>query len=116
MASKKLSEKTHIPYATVNKIMRLLVKSGICDSKGGKFGGFILNKPLTQVSILDVISGIEGLYDHITDCLDKNSEPCALALNCKINKRMRSIDTEIYTLLKNKNLSTLVSWQLKYNY
>lgn len=89
--------------------MRLLIGSKICTSKEGKNGGFYLLKPLNQISILDVISSIEGLYDGLTDCVDSNNNPCALAGSCKITNRMKTIDNQIYDLLKNKFLSDLIS-------
>ncbi len=109
ISSKQLSTNTHIPYATVNKIMRMLVNSSICSSKGGKNGGFMLAKPLTEISVLNVISSIEGLYDHITDCLGPNNQSCAMIDKCKISKKMHTIDNEIYNLLKTKYLSELVA-------
>ncbi len=109
LSSKQLNIKTKVPLATINKVMRLLIGSKICTSKEGKNGGFYLLKPLNQISILDVISSIEGLYDGLTDCVDSNNNPCALAGSCKITNRMKTIDNQIYDLLKNKFLSDLIS-------
>ncbi len=109
LSSKQLNLKTKVPLATINKVMRLLISSNICASKEGKNGGFYILKPLNQISILDVISSIEGLYDGLTDCVDSKNNLCALAGSCKITNRMKLIDNQIYDLLKNKFISDLIS-------
>lgn len=107
ISSKKLSEKTNIPYATVNKLVRLLVNSKICLSKGGKQGGFYLSKSLDDISLLDVILAIEGGYDRLTDCLSTEHNSCSFSQHCRINKKLRSVDHQIFTILQNQKLSSL---------
>lgn len=109
LSSKQLNLKTNVPLATINKIMRLLINSKLCSSKEGKNGGFYLLKSLSEISMLDVISSIEGLYDGLTDCVDSQKTPCSLAGTCKITNKIKKIDNEIYALLKNKFLNDLFS-------
>lgn len=109
VSSKSLSDKTKVPFATVNKLLRLLVQGGFCSSRGGKAGGFILEKPHSKISLVDVISCIEGLEQHFTECSNpgKNCQ-CLLKTKCKISNKIKLIDNEIYTLLKNKFISDLI--------
>lgn len=109
ISSKLLSEKTRVPFATVNKLLRLLTQSGFCSSKGGKTGGFILIKPHSEISLLDVISCIEGLEQHFTECSSiKNPTACQINGYCKIAKKIKLIDNEIYNVLRNKFISDLI--------
>jgi len=107
VSSKALSEKTKIPFATVNKLLRLLIKGGFCSSKGGKTGGFILIKPHSEVSLLDIISCIEGVETHLTTCAGSKDSHCQLNKHCRISQKMKAIDSEIYAVLRNKFLSDL---------
>lgn len=107
VSSKALSDKTRVPFATVNKLLRLLTKGGFCSSKGGKTGGFILVKPHSEVSLLDIISCIEGEETHLTTCAGSKNSNCQLNKHCRISQKMKSIDNEIYAILKNRFLSDL---------
>lgn len=107
-SAKNLSEKTSIPFATTNKILKLLVNSKICTSGRGKNGGFSLSKPLSQISVLDVICAIDEKEISFTECSTSHSD-CQLKSYCKISKKMNAIDKEIYQVLSKKFLSDLLS-------
>lgn len=107
-SSKKLSEKTSIPFATTNKILKLLVNAKICHSGRGKNGGFSLTKPLQNISVLDVISAIDQKDLSLTECSTPHSQ-CQLKAYCKISNKMNAIDKEIFQVLSKKFLSDLVS-------
>lgn len=64
----ELSEKSLVPLATTNKILKLLVKKEILKTKKGKFGGFYLAKNKENISLLDIVNAIEGSV-NITECL-----------------------------------------------
>ena len=105
ISAKKISELTHVPLATTNKILKLLNKSKICDSKGGKSGGFLLFKPHNSISLLEVVNAIEG-SNNITQCV--TDDKCQLQLHCKISQKMQIIDKEINLVLSKKFISDLI--------
>lgn len=107
VSSKSLSEKTKVPFATVNKLLRLLTQGGFCSSKGGKTGGFTLARKHSEISLLEVISCIEGEETHLTDCVTNKNIPCQLNKHCRISQKMKLIDNEIYAILRSKFLSDL---------
>jgi Rrf2 family nitric oxide-sensitive transcriptional repressor len=102
----KISEKTKIPFATTNKILRLLSVAGICSPKSGKQGGFILLKKKSEISLLNVILAIEGKTFSLIECSSPESK-CQLLGNCKISKKISIIDKEIFTILNKKFISDL---------
>lgn len=105
ISANKVSEETHVPLATTNKILKLLHKSKICNSKGGKSGGFVLSKPHDSISLLDVVNAIEG-NNNITQCV--TDDKCQLQLHCKISQKMQIIDKEINSVLAKKFISDLI--------
>lgn len=107
-SAKTLSEKTAIPFATTNKILKLLVSAKICHSGRGKNGGFSLSKSLNEISVLDVIRAIDEKELSLTECSTTHSE-CQLKSYCKISRKMNSIDKEIFQILNKKFLSDLLS-------
>jgi FeS assembly SUF system regulator len=102
-----LSQKTKIPLATTNKILKLLVKGQICLSKSGVKGGFSLNTNPHNISLLEVIEAIENTIPHLTEC-SKNDNICQLKNHCKISVKMNIIDKEIHTILSNKSIADLL--------
>lgn len=107
ISATSLSQKTHIPLATTNKILKLLLKNNICKSKSGKTGGFYLSKSLNNISFLDVVQSIDNVNLHLTQCSEIHNN-CELKIHCKISKKMNAIDKEIYTLLQKKFISDLL--------
>lgn len=108
ISSQALSEKTKIPFATVNKLLHILNKGGFCLSKAGKNGGFILIKDHSEISFLNVIDCIEGNKTHLTECATTQEKQCQLKKHCKITKKIELIDMEIRSVLSNKFLSDLL--------
>lgn len=51
----------------VAKVLQRLVKSGFLKSNRGPLGGFTINKPLSEISLLDLYESIEGKIAE-TDC------------------------------------------------
>ncbi|MDO8644491.1 MAG: Rrf2 family transcriptional regulator [bacterium] len=51
-----LSKKTHVPLHFLSKIMRRLTAKGLLLSQRGCGGGFLLAKPLDQISFKDILS------------------------------------------------------------
>ncbi len=61
--SSSISEKYKIPLEYLLKIMQSLVRANVLRSKRGPRGGFSLARPLTKITMLDVIEGVEGPLD-----------------------------------------------------
>lgn len=107
-SAKTLSEKSSIPFATTNKILKLLVNAKICHSGRGKNGGFSLIQPLDKISVLDVIRAIDEKELSFTECSTSHSQ-CQLKSYCKISNKMNAIDKEIFQVLSKKFLSDLIA-------
>jgi Rrf2 family protein len=103
LSSKELSEKTKIPLPTTNKILKILKKNHLCITNEGKFGGFALNFPLDEITLFDVVSSFDKKL-QITKC----NHNCSLEKHCQISDKMKKIDQEIQTFLKNKYLNELL--------
>jgi Rrf2 family protein len=71
IGSTEISEKTGIPQRFAFKILRKLTHSGITKSIRGKGGGYIIGKPLEEISLLEIIEVIDGPI-KINKCLDKD--------------------------------------------
>lgn len=73
---KGIAEGTGLPLATVRKLMKFLVDAGLVLSRRGPQGGYQLSKPLDSVSVLEIITAVEGPVE-LTEC-------CAEACGCDL--------------------------------
>ena len=71
-----------IPLEYLIKIMNYLVKAQILRSKRGPRGGFSLARPLSKITMLDVIEAIEGPMD-VSLALRENAPKDKFAANAE---------------------------------
>jgi len=67
-----------LPSSFLAKIFQNLNKAGLVRSQRGARGGFTLARPAREISVLNIIEGIEGPL-FLSDCLGKEG-------NCKRQK------------------------------
>lgn len=106
LSARILSDRTKVPLATTNKLLKSLTKSEILKSKGGKTGGFSLNKTKTEISIYDVLVSIDGhppIFTHCASGID-----CMIKNHCKIQKNSAIINSAIANVLKNTKVQDLI--------
>lgn len=60
-----------IPLEYLLKILQLLVRSNILNSKRGPRGGFYLAKPLEQTTLLEIIEAVDGPLSNELQIPDK---------------------------------------------
>ncbi len=54
-----LAEKSDIPLSYLSKILRKLVEADILVARKGPRGGFCVNQPLRQITIMSVLKAVE---------------------------------------------------------
>ena len=67
MDAKAISEEASVTLRFSLKILRKLVTTGIVKSFKGTQGGYEINRPLEEISLLDIVTTIEGPI-HINRC------------------------------------------------
>ncbi|HEY3870738.1 MAG TPA: Rrf2 family transcriptional regulator [Actinocrinis sp.] len=96
----RLAAAFEVPPAYLNKQLQALTKAGILASVPGVRGGFRLNRPLTQITMMDVVAAIEGPDEAFT-CTEirrrgagAQTPPSAAAMRkpCGISAAMRAAE------------------------
>lgn len=107
--SQNIAEVQNIPAGFLQKIMRSLTQGGIVKSYRGIDGGFSLAKPAEQISLLDVITIMEGPVD-LQRCLKENSA-CSrgAAPQCGVHAALSVIQQDFTQALGNVNFASLKS-------
>lgn len=60
MPASKLAEFHGVPTAYLSKTLQDLARAGIVESVAGRRGGYRLGRPLTEITVLDVVEAAEG--------------------------------------------------------
>ena len=96
-----------IPPSFTAKILRQLVKSGVLSSARGVNGGFGLARAATDISVLDIVEGVEGPI-QLTDCAP-DPENCALSHDCPVSGVWLEVQLRMTALLRETTLESLLS-------
>jgi Rrf2 family iron-sulfur cluster assembly transcriptional regulator len=67
MQIKDISKRQHIPPRYLEQIFHRLLKAGFITSKRGPRGGYLLKRPASEITVLDVIEKIQGPVEF-ADC------------------------------------------------
>lgn len=101
----ELAEVCDIPDSFLGKILQNLAKSEILSSERGKKGGFKISKPLTEITVNDIISAIEGDI-ALNKCIF-DEDFCSLVHSCTAHTMWSEIQDKLVTMLKSYSLATL---------
>jgi Rrf2 family protein len=101
-----------LPAAYLNKQVQALVRAGIASSVPGPHGGFRLTRPPEQISLLDVVTAIEG-PEPAFRCMEIRQrgpfggESESFTARCLIDQAMRQAELAWRRELANQTLADL---------
>ena len=105
--ARDLTAESKLPFSTVSKLLKELLHSGLLISHRGIKGGYMLAKQPQEVSVIDIISAIEGPM-ALTECSTDVSGMCNLELSCPIKSNQRVINQAVRGVLEKITLADLV--------
>jgi len=81
----QIAAATMVPAGYLSKVMQSLGRAGLATAQRGKGGGFVLARPATQVTVLEVVNSVEP-FQRIKECpLGIPSHGASL---CPLHKRL----------------------------
>ncbi|MBF0263742.1 MAG: SUF system Fe-S cluster assembly regulator [Gammaproteobacteria bacterium] len=86
----EISHNTKLPIATVRKLLKKLVDAKIVIAYRGKHGGYHLAKSAKNISLLDIITAVEGTIS-ITECATQQNA-CEYSQHCSMQTNWQSIN------------------------
>lgn len=102
----EISERQDVPKSFATKILQALTKIGLVRSKRGVKGGFMLGKPASEITLRDVIEGIEGPI-FLNQCLIKKGE-CPRDEVCPVHLVWREAQDKLMEILEGVTIAKLV--------
>ncbi len=109
-SAREICQYFNIPFDPTAKVLQILHHHEIVVSTQGVKGGYILAKPLDQVSYFDLHHMIEGKKEDWTICHNTKGV-CDHFTNCQIQDPLFHLDELIQGFLKNINLKELLLTQ-----
>lgn len=101
----ELSKMTHLPIATVRKLLRKLVDAELVTSYRGIKGGYRLSVSPQDISIAQVIIAVEGQI-AITECASTN-DICNFAYDCNLKENWGILNKFFVNTLSNISLADM---------
>lgn len=107
LAVTDLAEATSLPAPTIAKILKKLTKAGLARATRGANGGYQLARPVSTISVADIIEAMDGPI-AVTDCVSTSAKhPCDYKLTCELKSDWERVNNVIRTALTNMPISDL---------
>ncbi|PHS58250.1 MAG: transcriptional regulator [Sulfurimonas sp.] len=108
--SESLSNQLSIPKSFLAKILQALAKKEILKSYKGVNGGFILLKESKNISMLDIMSAVEGKAPAVFDCASSADDcPSEMAHLCSIWPFLNKLQGKIDLFLAELTLADILN-------
>jgi Rrf2 family protein len=96
-SAREIAEHYDIPIELMAKVLQRLVRTGLLASTQGTRGGYMLGRPSSSISVVDVIEAIDGPIT-VTACSNENSD-CEQYRKCSIRDPLWQIKERIVEAL-----------------
>lgn len=100
-----LAERARFELPTVSKLLKQLASAGLIESRRGVNGGYRLARPANEISVLDIVTAIEGPIG-MTEC-SVHEGACHHETRCLIQHNWRRISQAIGNALREVSLEQL---------
>lgn len=94
-----------LPEPTVSKILKMLTRGKLVYSIRGAGGGYHLNKPANEITVLDVVEAMEGRVSMV-ECID-SPHTCSIGEKCPVQGRWNGINAVLRNTLSDWSLHDL---------
>ncbi|WP_051309017.1 RrF2 family transcriptional regulator [Desulfogranum japonicum] len=102
----EIAEQAEIPAHFLAKIAQELAKSGFIEIRQGAKGGFILLKPPSDITLLEIVETIIGEI-YLNDCVARPSS-CTVSYSCAVHRVWLSARDQLRSTLREVTFADLV--------
>ncbi len=104
---RELSARQEVPLSFAQKILRRLARAGILNVKAGRQGGFALARSPGTISLMEVITVIQG-RPLLSNCM-KGAGHCHRQKFCPISGHLRGFQNKLEELFEKATLADLIA-------
>jgi FeS assembly SUF system regulator len=88
LSATELSDETGVPLPTAQKLMQRLAAHGLLVGQRGAGGGYALARPVTAISLADIVEAVEGPIEMTMCSANEGPSDCALDAHCRVKPHM----------------------------
>lgn len=96
----------HVPVPTVSKILKILTRGGLLMSLRGAKGGYLLVRPPSQISLVDIIDAMDGPIG-MTEC-SVTPGLCTQESGCAVRANWQRINHAVIGVLRQITLDQMI--------
>ena len=97
----------HVPVPTVSKILKILTRGGLLISLRGARGGYLLVRPPSQISLVDIIAAMDGPIG-MTEC-SVTPGLCTQESGCAVRANWQRINHAVIGVLRQITLDQMIA-------
>lgn len=106
-SAREICDEFKTPFDTTAKVMQLMNNNDILKSVQGTKGGYSLNRPLEEVTYMQLVRMIEGKNNIGRACVN-NKGTCELFEKCNIVTPVEQLNRKLNVFLETLTLSDLL--------
>lgn len=104
-SAREIAQTIQLTVPTVSKVLKSLVVAGLVTSERGVDGGYRLARPASEITLVDMITAIEG-EPSLTEC-GTDEVCCSHHLLCSTKSNWQVIHGLIYSTLRSISLQDM---------
>jgi Rrf2 family protein len=89
----------------LKRILTTLSNNDIIMSVQGRYGGFALHKDLEEICLFDIVKAVDNIEKYFGCVL--GFEKCSDENPCALHEKWATLRDELFTFLKNTNMSDI---------
>lgn len=111
---KEICQKYGTPFDATARVMQQMVQGKFLKSEQGAYGGYLIMKDLTKVSVKDLIERVVGPLE-IVKCINNEAAPssssvsCELKETCNIKQPLIQLNEQLIQFYEGINLHQLLN-------
>lgn len=108
-SASELAESAHMPRPVVANLLKSFREVGLLDSRRGAQGGYVLVRDPDEITLLDVLSAVDGPVQLIDCAVADLPTQCDYEDVCLSRSPMKSVHERIVDLLRATTLRELMT-------
>jgi len=92
----------------VAKLMRVLRKGGLVKSTRGQAGGYVLTRPLAEITVADALCTLGGPLYSAGFCAQHVHGACGQSIECSVRSLWNTVQEAVDEVLARKTLADLL--------
>ena len=111
MSATELSKSSGLTLYTVQKLLKILsVKSSFVTAQRGVYGGYVLNRESSKISLIEIIEALDGPIS-LTACVDSSQSMCETSKICFLVGKWNKVNQIIRNSLNDITLDDLLNYE-----